>query len=103
MERSLPFLSTLRPEPGERRAAWVVVLVSLAVFLAAAPFARVPLAPVNAFIPMYESALVITDLVTAVLLFGQFAILRSRALLLLASGYLFTALMTVALHAAASS
>ncbi len=35
----------------------------------------------------------VNDLITAVLLFGQFAILRSRALLVLASGYLFTALM----------
>src|SRR5258708_10346055 len=33
------------------------------------------------------------DLITAVLLFGQFAILRWRALLVLAAGYLFTAVM----------
>ena len=35
------------------------------------------------------------DLITAVLLFGQFGFLRSRALLVLASGYLFTAVMAV--------
>src|SRR2546425_11728469 len=54
-----------------------------------------PLAQLWAFIPIYESALVINDLITAVLLFGQFSFLRSRALCVLASGYLFTALMTV--------
>jgi hypothetical protein len=68
-----------------------VVLVSLAVFVAAVPFAQVPLTPVWAFIPSYQAALVLNDLLTAVVLFGQFRIVGSRALLRLASGYLFTA------------
>ncbi|WP_225706885.1 MASE4 domain-containing protein [Bradyrhizobium cenepequi] len=50
-----------------------------------------PLTPVPAFVASYQSALAINDLITAVLLFSQFAILRWRAMLLLASGYLFTA------------
>jgi len=89
------FLSTLPPERGERRLALAVVLLSGVIFLAAAPVAKQPLGQVWAFIPIYESALVVIDLITAVLLFGQFSIARSRALLVLASGYLFTALMTV--------
>jgi len=89
------FLSTLPAGRSERRLALVVVLASVVVFLAAAPFAKLPLAQIGAFIPIYESALVINDLITAVLLFGQFNILRSRALLMLASGYLFTATITV--------
>jgi signal transduction histidine kinase len=89
------FLSTLPAGRGERRLALAAVLVSVAVFLAAVPFAKVPLAQIWAFIPIYESALVINDLITAVLLFGQFGILRSRALLVLASGYLLTAFMAV--------
>lgn len=87
------FLSTLPAGRGERRLALAVVLVSAAVFIIAVPFAKVRLSPVWAFIPVYQSALVVNDLITGVLLFGQFAILRSRALLVLASGYLFTALM----------
>jgi hypothetical protein len=51
---------------------------------------------VDAFIPVYETALITFDLITAVLLFGQFAFLRSRAILVLASGYLFTSTMTLA-------
>ncbi len=90
------FLSTLPAGPRERRLALAVVLASVVVFLAAAPLAKVPLAQVWAFIPIYESALVINDLITAVLLLGQFEILRSRALLVLASGYLFTAFIAVA-------
>ena len=90
------FLSTLPAGRCERRLALAAVLASAAVFLAAAPFAKLPLAQIGAFIPIYESALVINDLITAVLLFGQFGILRSRALLVLACGYLLTAFMAVA-------
>lgn len=90
------YLSTLPAGCSERRFTFAVVLASVVIFLAAAPFAKLPLVKVPAFIPIYESALVINDLVTAVLLFGQFRILRARALLLLASGYLFTACMAVA-------
>ena len=89
------FLSTLPVGRGERRLALTVVLVSAAIFLTVVPFARFPRAPVLAFIPMYQSALAINDLITAVLLFGQFTFLRSRALLVLASGYLFTGVMAV--------
>src|SRR6266403_1767221 len=89
------FVSTLPAGPGERRLALAVVFVSLAIFLSAAPFAKLPLGQVWAFIPIYQSALVVNDLITAVLLFGQFGFLRSRALLVLASGYLFTAFMAV--------
>jgi signal transduction histidine kinase len=91
-----PVLSTLPAASGESRLALVVVLVSAVLFAIAVPFAKVPLAQVWAFIPVYQSALVVNDVVTAVLLFGQFGISRSNALLVLASGFLFTAFMAVA-------
>ncbi len=90
------FLSTLPAPRGQRLLALAAVLISLAIFLAAAPFARLPLAPVPAFLPIYQSSLVICDLITAVLLFGQFRVLRSRALLALVSAYLFSAFMAIA-------
>jgi signal transduction histidine kinase len=90
------FLSTLPAGAHERRLALIVVAVSAAIFVAAVPFAKLQLAPVWAFIPVYESALVINDLITAILLFGQFGFLRSRALLVLANGYLFAAFIVVA-------
>ena len=90
------FLSTLPATRGARMLAAMVALTSLAVFLLAAPFAKTPLMQVWAFIPLYESALVTSDLITAALLFGQFGILRSKALLTLACAYLFTAFMTIA-------
>ena len=89
------FLSTLPAGRKDRRLAAAAVLVSLGLFLLAVPFAKVPLTPVWAFIPVYQSALVVNDLITAVILFSQFAFLRSRAILCLAAGYLFTALMAI--------
>ena len=89
------FLSTVTASPGAWRLAIAVVVVSAITFLVAIPFVRVPLASVPAFIPAYQSALAINDLITAILLFGQFNRLRSWALLTLASGYLFCALIIV--------
>jgi signal transduction histidine kinase/ActR/RegA family two-component response regulator len=89
------FVATLPAARPECRLALLVVLVSGVIFLSTAPFAKLPLTPVWPFIPIYQSALALNDLITAVLLFGQFAFLRSRALLILASGYLFTAAMAI--------
>ena len=93
-ERNI-FLSTMPATRGHRKAALAVVSVSAVLFACAVPFAGVPLTPVPAFVASYQSALAINDVITAVLLFSQFAILRSRALLLLASGYLFTAMAAI--------
>ncbi len=90
------FLSILPAGRNERRVGLAAALTALVIFGVVAPFAKIQLPQVNAFIPIYESALIITDVVTAVLLFGQFTILRSRAMLLLACGYGFAALMVVA-------
>ena len=83
-------------EPAEqkhRRLAAAVVLFSLLIFIAAIPFAHVPLSPVWPFMPVYQSALVVNDLITAIILFSQFNILRMQGLLVLACGYLFTAVI----------
>jgi len=98
-EFGMPFLSTLPARPGQQKLALGTAAVSVLVFLAAAPFATLPLAENQAFLPFYQSALIICELITAVLLFGQFQILRSPALLVLASAYLFSALMA-AVHLA---
>ena len=92
------FLSTLAPSARERWCAGGVVLMSFVVFLGLAPFARVKLPEVWAFIPSYEGALVVIDLVTAALMFAQVALLHARSLLVLACGYLFCAVLAV-LHA----
>jgi PAS domain S-box-containing protein len=91
----LTFLSRLPARPIDRRLALAVAAASALIFALAVPFAQVQLPVIWAFIPTYQSALATNDLITAVLLYAQFGLLRSRALLLLAAGYLFTALMAV--------
>src|ERR1700693_4730507 len=53
------------------------------------------LAELNALFPSLDAIVYVTDLITSVLLFAQFSISRSRSLLALANGYLFTALIVV--------
>jgi PAS domain S-box-containing protein len=88
-------LATMAAGPRARRVALAVVILSALAFAVAIPFARVPLPKVPAFIASYESALILNDLITAILLFGQFNRTRSRAFLALASGYLFDALIII--------
>src|SRR5689334_23203657 len=89
-------LATSVPTRRERRFALAVVFVSLLLFAALVPLAKEPLPKVWAFIPIYEAALILNDLITALLLVAQFRIAHSKAVLVLAAGYLFTALATVA-------
>ena len=93
---ALTWLANAPASPGERRLALWTVALSALVFVAAGLWAKLQLPQVWAFIPIYESALILSDIITAVLLFGQCRIARSRALLMLAGGYVFTAAATTA-------
>jgi signal transduction histidine kinase len=83
--------------PGERRIALAAGLALLGIAAAVAPFASVQLPRSDAWIPITSTYIFIADLVTWVLLISQFGIIRRRALLAVASGYLFTAMMAVPL------
>lgn len=89
-------LSTEPAGPREFRYAIGIVALSALVFVLALPFAGTPLPKLAAFIPIYVTALVMCDLITAVLLFSQFRALQSADLAVLAGGYLFTAVATTA-------
>jgi PAS domain S-box-containing protein len=89
------WLLSVPPTRRQTRWAIAVAVVQVAALALVAPFARTQLAEINAFIPAFEGVIFVTDLVTSVLLFSQFAIYRLRALLVLACGYLFSALMIV--------
>jgi signal transduction histidine kinase len=89
-------LSNLPPSLAQRRLALAVVLALLVAFvITAGPLSTIQPGQIGAFVPAYATAIFATDLFTAVLLFTQFSILRSRALLLIASGYLYTALIVI--------
>jgi signal transduction histidine kinase len=89
-------LSTLPPDRAQKRLALAVVLALLvAFFITTGPLSTIKPGRIDAFIPAYATAMFINDLITAVLLYAQFSILRSRALLVIASGYLFTSLTQI--------
>jgi signal transduction histidine kinase len=88
-------LATLPPSKGQIRLALGVVAVLLLALVLTIPFTNVQLARADAFIPALQTGIVFTDLVTSALLFSQFSITRSRAILVLANGFLFTALVVI--------
>lgn len=88
-------LATMPPAKGQVRLAIGVVVILLAVCVVTIPFTDTPARRFDAFIPTLETAIAFTDLVTAVLLFSQFMIIRWRALQVLASGFLYTALIVI--------
>src|SRR5882757_9056220 len=89
-------LSSLSPSRAQKRLALVLALALLAAFLITdVGLSTIQLGRIGAFIPAYATAMFVNDSITAVLLFAQFSILRSRALLAIASGYLFTALIVI--------
>jgi PAS domain S-box-containing protein len=79
----------------ERRIALVVGLVLLGIGVAVVPFGRVRLPDSPAWAPTTDTFIFVADLITWFLLISQFNIVRSRALLVLASGYLFAAVMNI--------
>jgi Membrane-associated sensor, integral membrane domain len=88
-------LLDLPPTLRQTRWALAVAAIALAGFAAVVPIADRPLAQLNAFFPSLDSIVFVSELITAVLLYAQFSISRSRALLALATGYLFTALIVI--------
>jgi signal transduction histidine kinase len=90
------FFSSLPPTPAQERLALGMVLVMFgAFFIVEVYLSSLRLPRVDAFVPAYGVAMFVNDSITAALLFAQFAILRSRALLAISCGYLFTALMPI--------
>jgi diguanylate cyclase (GGDEF)-like protein len=90
------FSSTVPAGREQSKPAQAVVFLCILCFLAAAPFARVALPPVWAFIPSYETVIAVNDLITAVLLFGHFRQAGSRDHYILACGFLLTGCLAIA-------
>ncbi len=90
-------LANLPAGVTERRAAVALGLALLGIAAAAAPFASLQLPRSDAWIPITNTYVFIADLVTWAFLISQFDIVRRPALLVLASGYFYTAMMAVPL------
>jgi signal transduction histidine kinase len=91
--KEIPALIASIPASAQQRwAAFGVVIFLSVVFAMAMPFATTQVARIDAFIPIILSVVLFADLITAVFLFAQFSIQPQRALLVLASGYVFSGL-----------
>ena len=88
--------ATLPPTSRQQWLVFAVAALLVLAFGALAPFAGTRVQRFDPFVPLMAPTISITNLITSILLFAYFFIYRSAALLVLASGYLFTALVVIA-------
>jgi signal transduction histidine kinase len=88
-------LAGLPPTARQRRLVFVAGILLFVVFAILAPFADTRLPEFDVFIPVSVAVMLICYLITSVLLFAQCSIAPSRSFLVLASGYLFAALLVI--------
>ena len=90
-------LASLPPSRGQIRLAFGIAVALLVVFSITAPFAEIQLPRIDSFVPAHQSVYAVNDLITSALLFAQFSIVRRWALLVLAIGFLYSALIAIPL------
>lgn len=83
------------PSSQQNLLAGALILLLIGAFVLTIPHARDPTAGTEPFVAAYAAATFIVELTAAALLFVQFAIQRSRAILLLAAGFLFSSLLVI--------
>jgi hypothetical protein len=88
-------LATVPPTLRQRRLALTAIALVVAAYGAIAPFAAIPLPRIVGFVPVVEGMVFVAELVTAIFLYSQFSVAGSRSVCVLASGYLFSALIVV--------
>src|SRR3979490_2539155 len=90
-DRDAPVVVALMPSTPRQRAVAVGVVVALFVLAAlVAPFADMQIGRIDSFVPVLQTVLSAADLLTATLLLAQYSVQPHRALLAVASGYLFS-------------
>jgi signal transduction histidine kinase len=88
-------LSDLPPSQAERRLAVTFALGIIVGFFIIVGLSDNHPHPIPGFVLAFSTAMFVCDVITAILLFAQFSILRSPALLVIANGYVFTALILI--------
>ena len=89
-------IASVPPTPRQLKIARRFSVGIALVFAGLVPIGFMPLPRSDGFVPAVQAIIAATDLLTALALFVQYGAERSRALLLLAGGYLFTALIVIA-------
>jgi hypothetical protein len=94
---NLPIVITaMTINAAQRRIALGIVILLFVIGLATAPFAGLPAARVDTFLPVLQTVLCLVDLITAFLLFSQYSVRPRYAGLAIASGYLLSGLFAFA-------
>ena len=73
----------------------MVCICVVFILITLGPLKGIHLGRVAAFVPAYAMAMFVCDSITSILLYVQFSLVRSRAILVIASGYLFAALILI--------
>ena len=90
-EQDFPLIVANMPATGQQKAiAFGVAILLIVAAVVIAPFASIQLGRIDAFIPVLQTSVCLADVITAALLFSQYSIQPQRALLALASGYMFS-------------
>jgi hypothetical protein len=87
-------LATASPTLWQRRAALAVVVLQFTACAVVAPFPA-DLPRIDSFVPVILAVIFVADFITAILLFSLITVSASRAILILANGYLFSALIVI--------
>ena len=85
-------IASMPASAQQRRSAFGIVIFLAVVFAVVMPFARMQYTRIDVFIPVIQSIICFADLITSVFLFAQYSIRPQRAILALASGYIFSGL-----------
>jgi len=83
------------PNRQEIRLSLVIVGLLFAALLLILPVHGIRLREFGAFVPMIDAVMLVCELITATLLYAQAVVFRSRALNVLATGFVFGALLLV--------
>ena len=83
------------PDRQEIRLSLAMVGLLFAAFFVILPMRNIRLAEIDAFIPVIDSIMLVGELIIATLLYAQAAVFRSRALTVLATGYVLAALLLI--------
>ncbi|ALA16921.1 MULTISPECIES: MASE4 domain-containing protein [unclassified Chelatococcus] len=88
-------ISTSLPSDTQLRVIFAVVVMLVVALAVTAPYAGRPTRGTEIFLPAYAAAVFVIEMTTAALLFATFRVQRSVPLLVLASGYLLSAILAV--------
>src|SRR4051812_10577363 len=95
MARGKLGLFDTQPNPNEIRLGLAVVGLQFIALLVILPLRDIQFAEIGAFVPALDAIMFVGELIIATHLYAQAAIFRSRALTILASGYMFGALLFI--------